>query len=184
MSVFSNPAGGAAEGARAYIAAVLDLVKEREPLDVLASTVERCRDLTASRPTAELARPEAEGKWSAAGIIQHLADSELVWGFRLRKVLAEDRPTLAGFDQDRWADRLGYATADRDAALAMFSSLRSANLALLRSASDEDLERVGVHVERGEESVRHMMRLYAGHDLAHIRQLERVLAASGARSTA
>ena len=110
-------------------------------------------------------------------VLQHLADSELVWGYRLRRLLAEDRPALTGFDQDLWASRLGYAAADRDQALAMFGVLREANLRLLAQASPEDLDRVAVHAERGEESARHMIRLYAGHDLVHRRQLQRVVEA-------
>lgn len=110
-----------------------------------------------------------------AAVLEHLADSELVWGYRLRKVLAEDRPELTGFDQDLWADRLGYDSADSEAALSMFAALRSANLRLLSRAPQGDLDRVGIHDERGEESVEHMIRLYAGHDLVHRRQLERIV---------
>jgi len=174
MSVFSNPASGAKEDADAYIEAILGLLGEQEPLAVLADTPHELRRLTGDLSAAELARTEAEGRWSAAQVLQHLADSELVWGYRLRKVLAEDRPTLVGFDQDRWAARLGYAYADANRALAVFDALRAMHLAMLRAATEDDLARCGVHEERGEESVAHMMRLYAGHDLAHRRQLERI----------
>jgi len=180
LSVYSNLAAGSSEDQAAYIGAVLDLLGDREPVDVLGSTVPWCRAYADRLSAEQLGTPEAEGKWSAAGVLQHLADSELVWGYRLRKVLAEDRPALTGFDQDLWAGRLGYADADPATALALFAALRSANLALLEQASGSDLERVGIHYERGEESVRHMMRLYAGHDLVHRRQLERIAATVGA----
>lgn len=52
--------------------------------------------------------------------------------------------------------------------------LRQANLRLLTRASDGDLTRVGVHAERGDESVAHLIRLYAGHDLLHLKQIERI----------
>lgn len=175
MSVYSNRAGDASEGAAGYIAAVLDLIGTTNPLDVLGTTVAWCAAHTAGLTDAQLTTPERPGKWSIAAVLQHFADSELVWGYRLRKVLAEDRPVLTGFDQDLWADRLGYADADRDVALSMFDALRQANLRLLARASAEDLARVGRHNERGEESVVHMMRLYAGHDLVHRRQLERLV---------
>jgi hypothetical protein len=77
---------------------------------------------------------------------------------------------------------LRYAEADRDAALTLFTAIRDANLGLLRSTGPGDLDREGMHVERGAESLRHMMRLYAGHDLAHRRQLERIIATIGAGS--
>lgn len=175
MSIYSNLAASTAEERSAYVTAVLELLGDQDPVAVLSGTPSWCRervDYFAAR--GRLATPEAAGKWSAAGVIQHLADSELVWGYRLRKVLAEDRPELTGFDQDLWAERLGYANADAEQALAVFSTLRRANLGLLARASHADWERVGVHNERGEESVRHMMRLYAGHDLVHRRQMERI----------
>jgi hypothetical protein len=107
-------------------------------------------------------------------VLAHLADSDLVWGWRLRLVLAQDRPTLTGYDQDRWAARLGYADSDPHDSVALFSTLRQSNLRLLGRASPDDLQRVGVHVERGEESLAHHMKLYAGHDILHLNQLERI----------
>jgi len=89
-------------------------------------------------------------------------------------VLSEDHPSLTGFDQDRWSEHLGYARAERDDALALFGVLRKANLRLLDNASATELCRIGVHAERGEESVSFMIRAYAGHDLVHRRQLERI----------
>jgi uncharacterized damage-inducible protein DinB len=174
VSVFTNPASAAAEHREQYISALLELLGDREPMAILRSTVAWCEDATAGLSEAQLRQPERPGKWSIVAILQHLADSELVWGYRLRKVLAEDRPELTGFDQDRWAERFDYDHASRDAALGMFRVLRDANLQLLEAASGSDLDRVGVHAERGEESVRHMMRLYAGHDLVHRNQITRV----------
>jgi len=55
--------------------------------------------------------------------------------------------------------------------------LRRANLRLIDQTSRQDLKRVGVHAERGEESVEHLRRLYAGHDLLHLNQIERTRAA-------
>jgi hypothetical protein len=89
-------------------------------------------------------------------------------------VLAHDRPPLTGYDQDSWAERLRYDESDAEQALEDFAMLRTANLRLLRRSSREDLGRVGVHAERGEESLDYMMRLYAGHDLLHQRQLDRI----------
>jgi hypothetical protein len=89
-------------------------------------------------------------------------------------VLSHDRPQLTGYDQDLWAERLRYDEAGADQALQDFSLLRRANLLLLARASGEDLKRVGVHAERGAESVEHMIRLCAGHDLLHLEQLARI----------
>jgi len=126
---------------------------------------------------AVLSTPETEGKWSMRQVVRHLADSEIVWGWRMRLVLAQDRPAITGYDQDLWSARLRYDKADVEQSLQEFAVLRRSHLGLLSAASEDDLRRVGVHSERGEESVGHMIKLYAGHDLLHLRQLDRIRAA-------
>jgi uncharacterized damage-inducible protein DinB len=174
MSVFSNPASSAPEAAQQYVAAVLNLLADRDPMAVLAETASSLRrTLTGLSPDA-VRRPEAPGKWSIGEVLAHLADSELVWGYRLRMVLAQERPALAGYDQDLWAERFRYRESDPAEAIERFAVLRRANLRLLERASAADLQRVAVHAERGEESVAHMVRLYAGHDVLHLSQIERI----------
>jgi len=175
MTVFTNPADAAGDAAAEYIAAILDMLGDRSPIDVLNHTAEALRDMIRGVDARVLARPEAAGRWSATGVIAHLADSELVWSNRLRFALAEDRPTFVGYDQDRWADRLGYEDRNADEELALFEAVRASNLARLEAADEADMERAGVHPERGEETVRHMLRLYAGHDLVHLAQARRIL---------
>jgi uncharacterized damage-inducible protein DinB len=174
MSVFTNPATGAAENAAAYVSAILELLGDRDPMAVL-------REMPSALPRAieglsprQLRQPERQGKWSIGQILQHLADAEVVWAWRMRLVLAQDRPPLTGYDQDLWAERLHYDEADPSDAIDLFAVLRRASLRLMERASPADLQRVGVHVERGEESLEHLRRLYAGHDLLHLRQIERV----------
>ena len=174
MSVFTNPAGTSAEHASAYIAAVLDLLGDRDPLEVLRSTAAALENVLDELSHDQVTRRERPGKWSVRHVLQHLADSELVWGYRLRMILAHDRPQLSGYDQDLWAERLGYDRADARQALHDFAALRNSNLRLLANASADDLKRVALHAERGEESVAHLIRLYAGHDLLHLRQIDRI----------
>jgi hypothetical protein len=174
VSQFANPAGGAPAQANAYTAAILGALGSREPFDVLRTTPGELRRAVDGVPRALLSRPEASGKWSVLQVVQHLADTELVGGFRFRMILAQDRPKLQGYDQDLWAERLRYSDADVEAALDQFEGIRRANLAMLGRTSPAERERIGVHAERGEESVARMIRLYAGHDLVHLRQIARV----------
>jgi hypothetical protein len=95
-------------------------------------------------------------------------------------ILAHDRPPIQGYDQDAWASSLWYGDAEPDLSLETFSALRRWNLRIIKAASPEQRRRVGVHAERGEESIEHLVRLYAGHDLLHRRQIERILAAVSA----
>jgi hypothetical protein len=127
-------------------------------------------------PAQIVASPEAPGKWSIREVVQHLADAELVGGFRLRMVLAHDRPPLTGYDQDLWASRLKYREVEIRDAFEQFAALRGANVRIWQQLSPMDLVRVGIHSERGEESLEHMRRQFAGHDLLHLQQLERIRA--------
>jgi hypothetical protein len=176
MSVFSNRAADPPPERAAYAGAVLGLLGGRDPLRVLHESPERVAGLVGGVDDTRLRAPEAPGKWSVAHVVQHLADSDLVWGWRLRLILAHDRPSITGYDQDLWADRLHYEDADVAQALETFRVLRRGNLRLLERATPADLQRTGVHAERGEESVAHLCRLYAGHDLLHLDQIARILA--------
>jgi hypothetical protein len=175
MSIFTNPAASSAADAKQYTTAILELLGDRAPLDVLRATESELKRRIKDVPPDLLLKREAPGQWAVNQVLQHLADSDLVWGWRLRMVLAHDRPQITGYDQDAWADRLRYDEADGAEALEMFGVLRRSNLQLLTRAPAEELDRVGVHNERGEESVARMMKLYAGHDLLHLNQIDRIL---------
>lgn len=183
MSQFSNrrdpdaaDSGVVPAPQRAYIDALLNLLGDADPLGVLREAPLWLRSRIVGLEASRLLAPEAPGKWSVGGVIAHLADSEVVWGFRLRMILAEERPRLAGYDQDLWAEAFDYAHPKLEPSLDLFAGLRQSHLELLARLPASDWERVAVHAERGEESVRHMVRLYAGHDLVHQRQIERILA--------
>jgi hypothetical protein len=174
MSVFSARGFLTPAEADAYSNALLGLLGTQDPVTVLRATPAAVAHELERFPAAALTTPEAPGKWSAAIVVAHLADAELVGAFRLRLTLAHDRPPITPYDQDQWAGRLHYERATPAESLERFTVLRRANLLLWAEASPEELARVGVHGERGEESVERQRRLYAGHDLMHLRQLARI----------
>lgn len=174
---FSNPAGSAVAIASGYVRALLDVLGEQDPLEVLNQLVPWLAERTQLLDESILRKPEAPEKWSVIEVVQHLADSELVFGYRMRMVLTEDRPPLQGYDQDLWASELHYNEAQLDIALWQLRGLRIPNLRLARGLSAQQLERVGLHSERGPESVVHLLKLMAAHDLVHRRQIDRILAA-------
>lgn len=172
-----------AEALKAYINALLQALGSRDPMEVLAETPAALQRAVAGLTPEEDGTPERPGKWSVRQVVQHLADSELVGGFRFRMVLAHDAPELPGYDQDLWAQRLRYQDNDIADALQDFAYLRRINLRLLRRATPDDLKRVMRHAERGDEPLGQMIRLYAGHDLVHLRQIERIRRAVEAGDT-
>jgi hypothetical protein len=170
-----TPALGDADGWRAFSATIAARVGTRDPLEILSATVPRLEAALRGRSLAELQRPEAPDRWSVAAVIEHLADAELVFGFRVRQVLTQEAPPLASFDQEGWASIGRYAESEAHEAFALFAALRARHLALYARLAAADWERVGVHGDRGAESLRTMIRIIAGHDLAHCAQVERIL---------
>ena len=125
-----------------------------------------------------LRRAEAPGNWSVIQVVQHLADSDLVAGYRVRMVVAENSPPLPGYDQDGWAREFHYDQVPLAAAMDQLRSLRNANLGLWSRLTPDQLQRVGIHSERGPESAGHILRLMGAHDLVHRRQIDRILASA------
>ena len=174
MSIFSNPQGRAASAAQRYVEAILELLGDRDPIALLTTFPDLLTRATAGLSDEELRRPEREGKWSIIEVVKHVADTELVYSFRFRIALAQEKPPITGFDQDSWASRLGYRSADLARTLELFRVVRAANVDLLKGLTAAELSRAGLHEERGEESVELMTKLAAGHDLIHLRQIERI----------
>ncbi len=173
------PAAEADKYAQAYLESILDLVGDREPLGIQEELVGVLLEATDGLEESQLDRPERPGKWSIAHVVQHLADMEIVFGFRYRQTLAGDRPTLPGIDQDRWAE-LHPGKVHLADALDQLRATRQANLRLLRSLTPDQLNREAIHAERGAEPLRQMIRLVAGHDIAHRNQIDRIKSGIGA----
>jgi DinB family protein len=174
---FSNPAGNATAAASGYVRALLELLGPRDPVAVMRELLPWLEDRLRGVAEGTLRQLEAPGKWSVVEVIQHLADSDLVAGYRIKMVLSEDRPPLQGYDQDRWAREFHYRDIGLDQALGQLRGLRTANLNLWSRLSPSQLERVGLHSERGAESAGFLIRLMGAHDLVHRRQIDRILAA-------
>ncbi|HEV8573332.1 MAG TPA: DinB family protein [Dehalococcoidia bacterium] len=109
--------------------------------------------------------------WSPAEVLTHLADTEVVTGWRLRQILAEDEPTLQPYDQERWAAALKYHQRDSTLALETFAVARQANLEILRLLSDDEWQRTYIQPEYGRQTLRNKIRHISDHDLAHLRQI-------------
>jgi hypothetical protein len=158
-----------------YTRRILSYAEGKEPLAVLEATPGRLRTIVRKTPAAVLRRQPAPGRWSPAQIIAHLADSEIVGSYRMRMILAHNGTAIQAFDQDEWATNLAYQTADPDESVDLFEATRVANLRLLRRVDPRLHENYGMHSERGKETISHLIRLYAGHDLNHLVQIERIV---------
>jgi hypothetical protein len=164
-----------AETPQQYIERMLAFVGTREPVEVLRGTAPAIAMLIAERRAEDLRWTPSPERWSATAIITHLADAEVVTSYRLRMILASPGVAIQAFDQNAWAAAFRYGDQDASASLAVFRTLRGSWLNLLSGMDETWLDRYGVHEERGKETVRHLLRLYAGHDLNHLQQIVRIL---------
>src|SRR3954468_22198634 len=135
---FGTSTATVAEEVQVYVNSLFEALGSRQPLEVLAETPEALRRVVAGLSSFQETIPETSRKWSVRQVVQHLADSELVGGFRFRMVLAHDTPELPGYDQDLWAERLHYEDSDVATALSDFATLRQSNLRLIMRANPND----------------------------------------------
>ena len=140
----------------------------------LRADLEALTEVVRRLPAGQLERQPAEG-WTARQVLAHLADFELIAAVRVRTVLSVDRPVLASYGQEEFTDRFSALETAEDA-LERFTVNRKATLRVVTALVPEDLERVGVHPQRGEEPLRRTLEMLARHDRAHLEQLIRAAA--------
>jgi hypothetical protein len=134
--------------------------------DGYATVVEALLKIT----TEELAARPAPGKWSVREIVHHLADSETTAGIRLRRLLAEDRPEIKGYDQDEFARRLHY-DRPHESSLQLFKAVRESTAELLERMQPADWVREGTHSEAGRYTPETWLTIYAAHAHNHALQI-------------
>jgi hypothetical protein len=145
-----------------------------DPLEVMAESPGRLRRLMRGLTEKQLSTKPAPGKWSIREIVAHLADGEVILGSRYRFIGAQDRPPIPGYDQDAFVEKLGVGGATAADLADDFAMARAVNLGLLDRRPDAAWDRVGLHAERGEESIRTLVHMYAGHDRHHLLQIETI----------
>jgi hypothetical protein len=125
-------------------------------------------------PAEQMGAHPVTGKWSAAEIIHHLADSESMSALRLRRLIAEDKPIIQGYDQALFAERLRYNERPIGPSLDLFRAARSTTVQVLRLMSDSDWTRDGWHTEGGHYTPEIWLGIYAEHAHNHAAQIRRL----------
>jgi tRNA-binding protein len=167
----------------AYLTTLKDLVGDEEPIAILEQTPSLIKSLLTGVDANALSTRPSPGKWSIGEIVAHLADSELVFGFRLRLMLTVNGTHLQAFDPDAWASTFAYGAWDAHTSAELFGAFRLGNLRILRHVARPLLENAGRHEEWGTETARGLVRLEAGHDKNHVAQIQSILDGIGATPT-
>jgi DinB superfamily len=159
-----------------YTQRIVGYMEGKKPLAVQTATAKKIEHLIKGVPPAKLRKRPAPDKWSVGEVLAHMADAEIVGGFRMRLILGAPGTVIVAFDQDSWAVAGHYNQRDPRKSLEQFRAVREANLLLLKSLTPDQWKHFGMHSERGQESIEHIVRMFAGHDLNHVQQIERILA--------
>lgn len=120
--------------------------------------------------TAEQAKARpVPGKWSTLEVVCHLVDSDQAWIFRMKRVIAEDRPLLIGYDESRFSANLGYQDRNLEEELALLEQQRRHMARVLNTLPASVLGRAGVHSERGLVTLEQMLDIENGHIPHHVK---------------
>ena len=165
-----------------YTARIASYVGDRNPMRMLRAAPRRLERAVAGASRPRLTRRPAPGKWSAGEILAHLSEIELLWGYRVRTMLEREDPEIVGMDQEVWARVGRYGKRDPHASLDLFTALRRSHVALLAGLSARDRARAGRHSQFGRLTIDRIVRLLAGHDVNHARQIEAILGGPGRRA--
>ena len=136
-------------------------------------------DLVAGLTDQDLDRAAPEGGWTGREVVHHLADSEMTSAIRLRRLLAEDSPTIQGYDEEEFARRLHYDSRPVAPSLAALRAVRESTADLLDLLGEDDWSRSGTHTESGAYSVERWLEIYAAHAHDQARQIEQAVGKSG-----
>lgn len=150
----------------------IEALEGADPIESLRKAPKRFKKLLKGLSEKQLAKRPSEGRWSIKEVVAHMADGEVICGSRMRFVAAQPKPTLVGYDQDLFVANLGIDRVKTKALFEAFEAARALNVALLARLPEGSFARVGVHTERGEESLEMMVSMYAGHDFIHERQVQ------------
>lgn len=164
------------ESVQEYVQRIQGKLAGQDPVKVQATTAKKLAKLIQGKSAAQLRKRPAPEKWSASEILAHLADSEIVQGWRIRSILGAPGTPIQQFDQNAWASVGHYHKRDARKSLEQFRVLRETNVALLKSLSKQQWKQHGMHAERGEESIERLVTLMAGHDINHVEQVHALLA--------
>lgn len=168
------------EDPEGYQQALLTLLGGRDPIEVLAQTPDVFATSTDGLSEEILRQAPEPGEWSVEQLLAHLFDAEVVYGFRWRLTAAEDGSSYPAYNQEVW---VGLPHQPFHGMLAAYTELRRSNAAFLRELPKETWSHVAHHFERGDQTLDTAVKVVAGHDLAHLKQLEQTLAAVGPAPT-
>ncbi|MGC9258920.1 MAG: DinB family protein [Phycisphaerae bacterium] len=121
---------------------------------------------------AELNAHPVPNTWSIRQIVMHLMDSDLIASDRMKRIIAENNPTLIGYDESAFATRLFYDQLDAGMAADVFGKNRLLTSAILYRLPAAAFSRTGTHNQRGRVTLEDMVKMYVQHFDHHMKFLK------------
>jgi hypothetical protein len=140
----------------------------KELIDQYSLGAGKLREAVSGMTTEQLRARPVPGKWSTHEVVCHLADAEMLYADRIKRVLAEDKPKLASMDPDLHVTRLSLVERDVQNELALVDAVRRQMTSILRTLSEADFERVGMHSEAGPLTLRTLLERVTNHIPHHL----------------
>jgi hypothetical protein len=140
---------------------------EKSPKEIAAAVSGLSEKVLRYKPSPE--------KWCVLEVLGHLADAEIIYGYRLRQMLADTKPVIAPLDQDAWTRNLNYLDSPPSELVAFYGLGRHHNLRLLRRLRVSDLSKSAFHPElQREMTVADLVERMGGHGAGHLQQIEKL----------
>ncbi|MEX1159079.1 MAG: DinB family protein [Thermomicrobiales bacterium] len=150
---------------------------ENAALALLEATPAVLRELVGRLPVEIVEAPLDRG-WSVKQMLAHFVDVEVVaFRDRLRRMVEEERPAIPSIDAMARIDEMGWQARSVESLLDELERERGATCRWLRTLTDGQLTRPGEHDTAGEISVSNVLHYWPTHDMAHLRHIQRMLAA-------
>jgi hypothetical protein len=158
-----------AEDVQSYKKRLLGYLGDQDPVNILSGTPERLRQLLEQNKSEN--KPSSD-RWSRLQLLAHFTEGEMIFAVRLRIIATDSGANIQAYDQEKFMERAAYLQQQPEKTLDLFNALRNANLSYIKSLPEEAWENYGIHSERGKETIRDLVSLYAAHDLNHLKQFE------------
>lgn len=167
-----------------YIARISGLAGTSDPMTILESTAAKIAESVKSLSDEQTRYKPAPEKWSIRQIVSHLVDSEMVLNSRVRWAAAEPGKAIVAYDQEKWAATSRYQDTPVSQSLETFTVSRQWLLQFLRQLTPAEREGYILHEERGKETLPHLLKMIAGHDLNHLKQIAELAQTAKSAATA
>ena len=108
----------------------------------------------------------APGKWTLKELAGHIIDTERIMIYRLTCFARNEKAMLPGFDEDNYVTNSFFKDRSLFSLSMEFAALRKANMFLIKTLNDEELDRIG-NANGKNVSVRALIYILAGHVIHH-----------------